>query len=94
MRKITSVIIVLMITAFVNPVSLSVVSQNNTSFPIATVELNINDETTTIHPDKMSYENATWAQFTTTAFTPDGNITEWDTEGILAERFEVLDQDF
>jgi len=87
MRKSLILIALLFITAFVNPITIAVTSQDNSFFTAVVVETNGIDEPTTIHPDKMSYNNGTWAQWTTTAFTLDGNIAEWDTEGIISETF-------
>jgi hypothetical protein len=87
MRKVWILIALLTITAFSNPISLAAGSHDKAKSTIISKELSIINEPITILPDRASGENDTWAQFTTTPFTPDGNITEWETEGIIPEDF-------
>lgn len=77
-------------TSFANPISLTIVAQNNSFCKESNVKSSSIDEPSILYPDKTSYDNGTWAQLTTTAFTPDGNITEWDTEGIISDTFDGI----
>ncbi|MHA1308670.1 MAG: hypothetical protein ACTSQN_15370 [Candidatus Heimdallarchaeota archaeon] len=83
MRKIVTLIILFMITVNVNPLIAN--AQDKPTFISVDGKSSIINDPTTFQPDKMSYKNGTWAQLTTTAFTPDGNITEWEIEGIIPE---------
>ncbi|MHA1187707.1 MAG: hypothetical protein ACTSSK_12695, partial [Candidatus Heimdallarchaeota archaeon] len=88
MRKSIFLFTILIISVLINPISMVIATNDNSAIIDVTIDSLPIEESTTILPEKASYFNGTWAQLTTTAFTPDGNITEWDTEGILPEIFD------
>ncbi|MHA1125733.1 MAG: PGF-CTERM sorting domain-containing protein [Candidatus Heimdallarchaeota archaeon] len=86
MKKSKILALVMLTAVFASAFSVATITTSPAHFAVGSAP-SVIDEPTVFHPDKMSYDNGTWAQFTTTAFTPDGNLTEWDTEGIISEVF-------
>ncbi|MHA1126628.1 MAG: hypothetical protein ACTSO7_08795 [Candidatus Heimdallarchaeota archaeon] len=86
MKK-SKILALIMLTAiFASAFSVATITISPAHFAVGSAP-SVIDEPTVFHPDKMSYDNGTWAQFTTTAFTADGNTTEWIIEGIVSEIF-------
>jgi len=86
MRK-SVILLIIVLGCFGNPMSMTyAISDNELSINCEENSINI-DDPSLFQPDKMSYDNGTWAQFTSTPFAPDGAITDWKTEGIIPEKF-------
>jgi len=86
LKKGTILIIILFFTAYINPFSNVITSQVDFSSSLTKTGSNIIDEPMILHPDRSSYDNGTYAQWTNTTFTADGNITEWIEEGIIPRK--------
>ncbi|MHA1365907.1 MAG: hypothetical protein ACTSXA_01695 [Candidatus Heimdallarchaeota archaeon] len=87
MRKPGIIIICLLASIMSSPILGALQQQEVFSDNVVTTSLNTITNPVTISPNKRSYYNDTWAQFTTATIVLDGNVSEWIAEGIISENF-------
>ena len=86
MKKNKILALVMLTAIFVSAFSIATVTISPASFVFAKEAPSVINEPV-FHPDKLSYDNGTWAQLTSATIVLDGTVSEWDTAGIIPEYF-------
>ena len=87
MKKSKILAMVMLTAIFASAFSVATMTISPAHFVVGSEAPSVIDEPSVFHPDKMSYDNGTWAQLTTTVLTADGDLADWIAEGIIPEVF-------
>lgn len=75
-----------MLTAiFASAFSVATMTTSPAHYVVGSEAPSVIDNPTVLHPDKMSYDNGTWAQLTAQTIVLDGNVSEWT--DVISETF-------
>ncbi|MHA1441656.1 MAG: hypothetical protein ACTSPK_07335, partial [Candidatus Heimdallarchaeota archaeon] len=77
MKKSKILAMLMLVAVFASAFSVATITLSPAQFVVGSAAPSVVDEPTVLAPNKLSYDNGTWAKLTTASIVLDGNVSEW-----------------